>query len=401
MHPNTVHAPAGLRYRSEDRDKSGRSTRHWFAKTIVCLTMFLFYPSFTGSANAGVKIKLDEEKWINLGMRMQFWYQAVDTEENATIHDFMIRRPYFYIEGRVHPDITFFTHIAGDRIGQEGVDSPGYGLGTGLAIRDGWIAYSPADEFKVQAGRMYIPFTRAFGTESTFTLLTLDLPYEQGGVREAPFFPSKVGRDDGVVVWGNLAEGLLQYRFGLFQGQRAQENPDGNVRTSGRVSLSLLDPETSWFNKGNYLGEKKVLSFGFGFDRQANLQWGERPADDYLGLTADVFLDHPLGSGTVVFEGAYIDIQNAQNLADAKNYYGQAGYRFPKIADKVELQPYVRFEKTNREGLADTVYASGGMNMFFNKHSLKLTFDFTKVSNGAGASGDDKSLFTVQFQAAL
>ncbi|MBN2242556.1 MAG: hypothetical protein JW793_07690 [Acidobacteria bacterium] len=381
--------------------KSNPRTLRRPVQTAVCVSMILFHLSFSSPARAGVKINLDDNRWIELGMRMQAWYQAVDAGDSAAIHDFMIRRPYFYVQGQAHPDVTFFAHIAGDRIGQDGLDSPGVGLGSGLAIRDGWIAYSPADEFKVQAGRMYVPFTRAFGTESTFALLTLDLPYEQGGVRGAPFFPSKVGRDDGVVAWGNLAKGLVQYRFGLFEGQGAAQNPDRNLRTSGRVSLSLLDPETSWFNSGNYLGEKKVLSFGFGFDRQACLQWGERPADDYFGWTADLFLDHPAGAGTVVVEGAYIDIQNAQNLADAKNYYGQAGYLFPKIADKVELQPYARFEKTNREQMADTVYASGGMNVFFRKHSLKLTFDFTKVSQGAETSEEDKSLFTVQFQAAL
>ncbi|MBN2318854.1 MAG: hypothetical protein JXR49_07245 [Acidobacteria bacterium] len=401
MHPDTEYVFIEQCHNSGSWKISTFNKMRRFGKPAVCIMMFLLYLSFSVPAGAGVKINLDDDRWIHLGMRMQAWYQAVDTEENATIHDFMIRRPYFYVQGQVHPDITFFAHIAGDRIGQDGVDNAGYGLGTGLAIRDGWIAYSPADAFMVQAGRMYIPFTRAFGTESTFALLTLDLPYEQGGVRGAPFFPSKVGRDDGVVAWGNLAEGLVQYRFGLFEGQGAPQNPDRNLRTSGRVSLSLLDPETSWFNKGNYLGEKKVLSFGFGFDRQANLQWGERPADDYFGWTADMFLDHPAGPGTVVFEGAYIDIRNAQNLADAKNYYGQAGYLFPGIADKVEIQPYARFEKTNRAGIADTVYASGGMNIFFNKHSLKLTFDFTKVSNGSGSSQEDKSLFTIQFQAAL
>ncbi len=402
MYQHTSLQPATSISKTTRCRKTIRRALPAFGAPAVILLTFLFLFSFASTASAGAKIDLGNDKWINLGMRLQIWYQAVDTENDPAVNDFMIRRPYFYIQGQLHPHITFYTHIAGDRIGQDGLDSAGLGLGSGLAIRDGWVAYSPADEFKVQAGRMYIPFTRAFGTESTFALLSLDLPYEQGGVRGGCFFPSKVGRDDGVVAWGNLADGLVQYRFGLFEGQKAPENHDRNLRTSGRVSVSLLDPEKAWFNQGNYLGNKKVLSLGFGFDRQADIRWNpDGPINDYAAWTADLFFDHPVGEGSVVLEGAYLDIQNAQTLGDAKNYYIQTGYLLPKFSESFRIQPYVKFEKTNRIDRPDSAYVSGGANLFFQKHDLKLVFDFTKVSHESGFADDDKSLFTVQFQAGL
>ena len=195
-------------------------------------------------------------------------------------------------------------------------------LGTGIALRDGWIAYAPFDELKIQAGRMYVPFTRSFGTESMFTLLTLEMPFMQGGVRSGVLYPCNVGRDDGVTVWGNLAGGVVQYRAGVFDGQQGTPNAGRSPRTAARVSINPLDKEGSFFNKGNYLGTKKVLSIGAGFDRQADLQWtAEGPVADYSAWTVDAFFDHPVGPGAVTAEWAYTGIKNSPMLGDAKTWY--------------------------------------------------------------------------------
>jgi HAMP domain-containing protein len=136
------------------------------------------------------------------GLRMQSWYQFVEDGEKAgeeDLHDFMVRRFYFYLKGEVMPRFGFFAHIAADRIGQDGLDKASVGLGSSIAVRDAWIYYDFHEAFKVQLGRYYIPFTRNYGTTSTFAMLPLELPFNQGGVRGGIFYASKVGRDDGVV----------------------------------------------------------------------------------------------------------------------------------------------------------------------------------------------------------
>lgn len=102
-------------------------------------------------------------------------------------------------------------HYAADRIGQQGRDNSGMGLGTGLAVRDAWVTYKVlGNDLMIQAGRMYIPFTRNYGTTSTKALLTTELDWGQGGIRSGIFYPSKVGRDDSVTLWGNvLAEVVM------------------------------------------------------------------------------------------------------------------------------------------------------------------------------------------------
>ena len=310
------------------------------------------------------------------------------------------------------PKIGFFAHIAADRIGQDGLDKPSVGLGSGLAVRDAWIYYNLNDSFKIQMGRMYIPFTRNYGTTSTFALLPLELPFNQGGVRGGIFYASKVGRDDGILVWGNPLNGKFQYRLGISEGVENSDNPDDNLRYAGRFSFNFLEPETSWFNKGNYLGKKKVLALGAGFDYQDDLTLSGRKDQKNFGWTVDCFFDHPVGGGAVTLETAYIHVQNVtQTLRyswltsgdDAQIYYIQGGYLFPGTIGPGRLQPYFRFERLDVDKKPDTGFPSLGFNYLLNGHNAKLTFDWTlidqrkEVKNFRGNySGKDQNLFTFQ-----
>jgi hypothetical protein len=370
----------------------------------IIAAVLVFAGLIAPCALAGAKIKLDDDRSLELGFRLQSWYQSVGEATSPHINDFMFRRAYFYMEGQAYKNVSFYAHIAGDRIGQDqtpALDTPGSGLGTGISFRDGWVVYSPFSELKIQAGRMYLPFTRAFGTESTFTLLSLDVPIAQGGVRATGFFPSKVGRDDGVAVWGNLSKGLIQYRFGVFDGQQGSQNAQKHPRTSARISISPLEPEDKWFNKGNYLGTKKVLSIGVGFDSQKELQWTGKPLANYSAWTTDLFFDHPAGMSAINVEWAFTGMKNSQEYGDAKTWYVQGGVLLPAFTKTFRLQPYIRHESMYRNTAADTQYAGVGMNLLFKQHDLKLTTQFDKFMPESGSTEHSKSIFTVQMQVGI
>ncbi|MDI6776601.1 MAG: selenite/tellurite reduction operon porin ExtI [Syntrophales bacterium] len=360
-----------------------------------------------------------EEHKLKAGLWLQAWYQFVEDGKNNgndDLHDFMFRRFYFYLKGEATPQLGFFAHIAGDRIGQEGLNDSGQGLGSGIAVRDGWIYYNFHESFKVQMGRMYPPFTRNYGTTSTKALLTVDLPFTQGGVRGGIFYASKVGRDDGVVLWGNPFAGLLQYRLGISEGVEGAENPDDSLRFTGRLSLNLLEPETSWFNQGTYLGKKKVLAIGAGFDRQNDIKFGTNQRDN-TAWTVDLFFDHPVGEGALTMEAAYIDVKNVtQSLSfsrlvsgdDAQIYYIQGGYLIPGKIGPGRFQPYFRYERLAVDKKPDTVFPSVGVNYYLKGHDAKLTLDWTlvdqreEVKNFRGNwSGEDQNLVTLQFQVGI
>ncbi|HSW38557.1 MAG TPA: hypothetical protein VLL97_03605 [Acidobacteriota bacterium] len=361
----------------------------------------VFIALFATPAFSGVRTQIDDEKWFDIGARLQVWYQSVHEPDVPAVKDFMMRRAYVYIQGQVAPGLTFFTHIGGDRHGQAGLNNPGSGLGAGLSFRDGWIAYSPLDELKIQAGRMTVPFTRALGTESSFALLSVDMPMAQGGIRSGLFFPSNVGRNDGVTVWGNMAKGLFQYRAGLFTGHQGVENPERSLRTATRISINPLEKEGSWFNRGNYLGTKKILSIGAGFDRQADLQWTGRPMADYSAWTTDISFDHPVGKGAVNAQWAYTGIKNSQIFGDAKNWYLQGGILLPPVTGTFRIQPYARYESIDRKNNSDTKFAGGGVNLLFRGHDAKLTIQFDRAMPESGSPETAKSIFTVQMQVGI
>jgi hypothetical protein len=201
---------------------------------------------------------------------------------------------------------------------------------------------------------------------------------------------------------------------GVFEGVEGSKNDDDDLRFAGRVSLNLLEPETSWFNKGTYLGKKKVLALGFGFDYQDDLELGEIDDERSLGLTADIFYDHPVGDGAVTMEAAYIRIKNAtQDLPfsrltageDAHLYYVQGGYLLPGTYGPGRIQPYFRWEQVAVDSDPDTMIPCAGINYFLNGHNAKVTLDWSLLhqrgSRGsfAGTSaftGDDQHTITLQ-----
>ena len=340
-----------------------------------------------------------------IGAWTQLWYQYVEhgKKDGGDLNDFMARRFYLYLKGDITPYLSFFTHLAADRVGQEGLDSPSVGLGSGIAIRDLWITLKLHEALKVQVGRMYVPLTRNYGTTSTKCMLTTDLPILQGGVRGNIFYASKVGRDDSVTIWGNPLDGLLQYRFMVSEGVENDNNPDDNLRFAGRVALNLLEPEKNWFNMGTYLGKKKVLSLGLGCDTQNDLTLNGREDQDNLVWTADVFFDHPLGGGAITAEAAYIDIQNCtqthnfSELAagdDAQNWYIQSGYLLPGNIGPGRLQPYVKYEAVDVDDKDDTEFITAGLNYFVKGHNAKVSMDYTYV--GQDSDRKDQSIATFQ-----
>ncbi|MCK4727403.1 MAG: porin [Desulfobacterales bacterium] len=394
------------------------------AKMMVVL---LFVCAMASPSWAGIKMEIDEQTKGEVGIWMQTWFQHVEdgkSGSNEDLNDFILRRAYMYLKGQVTEHVGFFTHIASDKIGQEGLDRPSLGLGSGVAWRDLWIALNLHESFKIQMGRMYVPLTRNYGTTSTKCMLTMDLPFLQGGSRGGIFYAQKVGRDDSVTIWGNPLDGLLQYRLMVSEGVEGEttsssgtvvvsDNPDDDLRFVGRVSLSLLDPEKGWFNKGTYLGKKKVLSFGLGMDSQKDLTLKDVVDQDNFVWTVDGFFDYPVGEGAVTAEAAYIDIDNCtQNQPsaytalsagdDAKNWYINAGYLLPGSIGPGRLQPYVRYETVDVDTRNDSIdyetdFWSGGLNYYLKGHNAKLTADYMHIDQDKEtATRVDRDIFTFQ-----
>lgn len=388
---------------------------------LVGLTLLL--PSLAGA----YELYKSGDVSLNVGYWGQAWYQHVsdydtngDGVEDDSLNDFMIRRSYFSVSGTATPELSFFVHYAADRIGQHDLGNSGVGLGTGLAVRDAWVNYRIlGNDLMLQMGRMYVPFTRNYGTTSTKALMTTELNWGQGGIRSGIFYPSKVGRDDSATIWGNVLDDKLQYRFMVGEGVEASDledpdagavNPDDELRYAGRISYNLLDPETSWFNKGTNLGEASIIAIGAGFDYQSDLTWVDIDdagdvvilnQDDYMAYTFDVHVDMPLGTGAVTGDAAYINIDNSANGVtdsdltageDGEMISGQLGYLF---FDRIQPFGHVEAILPDADGTEDTMVYGLGCNYYIKGLANKLTLEWTKVDSDSNTV-EDKDIVTLQ-----
>jgi hypothetical protein len=242
---------------------------------------------------------------------------------------------------------------------------------------------------------MYVPFVRAYGTESTFGLMTLDVAQFQQG----DMIPGRrVGRDDGATLWGNFQGGRYQYRLAVMDGADASGRT-GSLRTAGRFSVSLLDPEKEWFTAGTYLESKRVFSVGGGFDRLNNFSGGI----DHSGWTFDTFANLPFqNNGAATLEGAFAKIDQDDTRFTGNYYFATAGLLLPWRTNSHRFQPYVRYEKFDLDenvtaATADDQEVGGGINIYlFNLgQKAKITLDWTVVYPRSQASFDRA---TIQMQ---
>ncbi len=353
-----------------------------------------------------LEVYRDGDKSLNVGFWGQVWYQYVDNIDrdkdgkwDDDLHDFMARRAYLSVSGTMTPKLSFFLHYAGDRIGQEGLDNSSLGLGSGMALRDGWVNYKVlGNDFMIQAGRMYVPFTRNYGTTSTKSLLTTELDWGQGGLRSGILYPQKVGRDDSVTLWGNIFEDKLQYRFMVGEGvESSAMNPDDRLRFAGRLSFNLFDTETGWFNAGTYLEKKKILAIGGGFDFQPDLvpdSAMDGAKRNYEAYTADVHLDVPLESCAITAELAWITLRNVVNTVtwsglsagtDGDIYTAKAG-----VLLAGNIQPFVHYEliAPDADNTDDTTVYGVGCNYYLKGPANKLTLEYSNVDDDNDISVD-------------
>ena len=360
-----------------------------------------------GAATAAV-IRIDDNKEFKVGLHLQTQLQFLDEDvvggdrDEARI-DANVRRAYFYFGGKVAPKFQYFAILAGDKMGQAGVDAAKVGAGTGLAIRDAWVTLALKPELKIQLGRMYVPFFRGFGSQAAFAIQPLDLSDIQlGGISPN----RRAARDDGVTVWGNIDGGTVQYRLALMDSIDAPARPaDGTAkatqRLAGRVVLNLISKEPGWFTKGAHLDGDGIASVGVGFETIPEFDG----THDHTAMGGDLYCSHPLGDSLQVIAEAGGAVVDQGDVAWTGTYmYANAGVVLKDVDTPVGfLHPYVRFEKFDLDDAVATApkgsekEMSLGVHCYPNglSHSYKATVDLTQVTPRGGESFNRG---TVQFQ---
>jgi len=282
--------------------------------------------------------------------------------------------------------------------------------GKDFNVLDAYFMADFSNYFRVYAGKQKIQFTRE-NLEDCFEPLSLDRSL-------FIYTPFKHSRDTGLVVWGNVPELQAQYRLEVSKGKDSGDEPQSSLMYSGRVHVSLLDPEYAYGYKGTYLGTKKVLTLGGGVQFEPNAVFSDvvdrTGSKDYSAWTIDAFFEYPFkDAGAITLSGAYLktdfdgafrgsnpDPESLGIDGDKKGWYAKAGYLLPMKIGWGQVQPFFRYENWNFAQLNDVFdqkvkWLGAGLNYLINGQSLRVTVEYAKTNFEKEQNSQSKDFSTV------
>lgn len=370
---------------------------------LVCaLTVATAVPALTANAGGTISFGEDKSVSIGLGMRSSFTNSTNDgTTDGSRKNDFALDSMRLYMNGSLSKYIkgTFNTEKKSDE---------------SVGVIDGIAQFEFMPEFNIWAGRM-LPGSDRANLDGPYYLLAWEYP----GIVSR--YPSKTtGRDDGVAIWGKLADNALIYNIGAYEGHNLKDASPVATKTSddllyaGRVQYDFWTPNgaPAFYTGSTTFGAVDVLSVGLAFQYQKSGVVGATQIGDYFGWNIDALLEKKIDSyGAVTAEAAYYDYNTDGVVAlntkgfrvaeDGKAYLAGLGFIF---ADKVgwgQFQPYFRYQKFDRDTAPTLAEAKAqydlGVNYIIDGFNAKVAATYSNTELTAG-SDTNKFVVGVQLQ---
>lgn len=348
-------------------------------------------PPSTGSMPAEAGRPIEAE----LGLRLEA--RAHDPTKPDRLDDVVMNgRIDVQLSGSINSTLKWQAGL----VGTTGVDERGGQTATERDSLDGKAAVLELigrlelhDAAKLWVGRMLVPADRA-GLSSEWAMAAWLFPgrFSPGlppvGARQGRF-----GRSDGATLWGELFESVLKYYAGIY----GLGDPDLSPLLSGRLSLSLLDPEPGYRTASSYYGSKNVLTVGVGLQHQIDgsahlartdtlLEYVDA-WDDFTQFNIDVLFEKNLGSaGVLDVEGAFHRIWGQYEPATWTSFL-LVSYLLPIEVGWGRFQPLFRLQRAARRGtdghdtLAD---AQLGYIIDGSRARAVLGYQYSKISDQRG-----------------
>jgi len=397
-----------------------RSQKQAMAVSLLLCLAILGGP-LAGAAFAGPQFKFGTDNVGMLQLDYKGQFQMVmrsngsEADDDGDTAEFNFRRNRLALMGKYGDLLEIYVQSEF----QENQDITALGVsdsasGSDFTLLDAVIRFNFSNAFHLNVGKFKYSLSRE-NLEACEMPLTLD----RSLFIRAPYTTT---RDKGVAVWGNLLEDRFQYRFDIMNGRTATtENgpePESDFRYTGRVHVTLLDPENTYGYKGTYLGERQVLTLGASYQYEPGVAYSDAVAmtgkSDYKGWTADLFFEYPLDAiGTITFSAAYEDIDldetykgsnpdpDAIGINGEKNgYYMKAGYMLPALP----LQFFARYEKWEFASLNDIYdqevnWYGLGANYYIWGQKLKVTAEYSRTDfDKEDANSKNFNTFVTQLQ---
>jgi hypothetical protein len=343
---------------------------------LVALVLLAVQPR----ARAQAVITAGDDISIRLGVLGQFWADSItDPLADSRTNNLFVRRIRLITGGQVAKHVSFFVETDAPNLGRT---ANGKNIAPGLIVQDAFASFSPSDAFTVDAGLMFVPFSRN-SLQSAASLLPVD--YGAYTFAQSAATQSSTGRDTGFQARGYLVHNHVEYRIGAFQGARDPASHNG-FRYAGRVQLNLLDPEVGFFYTGTYLGKKRVLAVAGAFDSQ----------QAYHAYDADAFLDLPLVLGALTAQVAYNRFNGNtffRTLPLQNTWLAEVGV----LLRPVRVTPFVQWTNRNLSdtSISDEHRFSVGAAYWWAGHNANVKAAYTRVTPAVTAEQHE---FTLQLQ---
>lgn len=232
------------------------------------------------ATSEAAQIKVSDETWANFGLNMKIWYKNLDKRSNSTTdggwskNEFSVGQAKIYFTGQVNNLFQFYGEFdqerSADQIGEAGIN----------------LAF--AKEFQVLAGKIRKPFTR----DQIVSGYALLVPSDSFSDPQGILGRGKLGldrTDQGLVFHGDLAGGILNYRIGVFNEDRAAGSKvwtgTGATGWAGTQGTGKLNDKKNF--EWNARVEFQPLMLGFKPDSAATIT--AKSADTTLGAK-DIFV---------------------------------------------------------------------------------------------------------------
>ncbi|MFZ8787281.1 porin [Thermocrinis sp.] len=295
------------------------------------------------------RVNIDKDTFADIGFStivrgISEGKRSESPDEKSRINFYV---PQFNItaSGQVNKLVYFNMNLEG----RAANDSP--------VVRDSFIGLKFADEFRVQAGLMRAPFSRVALTSAYVQLFPYTPRYRDIGMLVVE--PTNVGtvvnpRDAGVVVWGNVADGMVKYYLGVTDGDTIGSSTDNSLATTIRLQFTPTmlgyKPEKGYTLSDTYLGRQNVLSVGFGYRVVGRSGTGVR---DTKMWTVDMLYEQKFGNLVPNLQVGYINQKDTRGRANEKasQLYAQGQLLFDQMMGFGKPALAIRLEQNQNKNI--------------------------------------------------
>lgn len=361
-----------------------------------------FATALTGTgAQAGVTVAGAGDSYLTLGMAMQSSYTSAENgapDGRSRSKDFSLDSVRLLTSGQITKQIGGMINF------ERGADDT-------MRTLDAIAIFTLADGVNLWMGRLLTPSDRPnlagtyFANAWGYPAVASRTPFAFGG------------RDDGAVLWGNVAGGKLLYVVGAFQGKNRAaglSNASDELLYAARLAYSFLDAETGYYGTSSYFGEKDIFTVGLSFQSQKDAVGTALNRGDYRQVAVDALFERKLaGQGVLTLEGAYYDydtdgvadvlptdalcssVNNCGGAVQGDAVLATAAYLIPTQVGIGRFQPYVRYQRFDPDAAARTRQWDLGVTYVMAGHNARVSAAYSSSETG-NAGSTDRFIFGVQ-----